>query len=786
MKIKCKLMIWLAIFLFAGCAGPNSSLKDEMQGKTLLKANSAVADSLLAKMPAFAQSVFKGVVDSVSGDYYYSVVDGRIDSLYNLKDGKHERNAGIRYVDSDHFVVSRMQIQAGEMSACNVYQDEDMIREYQKGRFYKIFNTDTVLEIEGDVRLVNMDNDSITCTKCISKYHLKDSEKFNSTIEADSYTGDAKNFKFVMKMDVKLDVKINRDSVKQYNDQGVLIKDLLFPKYLRDYYDNGNLKYEWTGVLYRNDEGLVNVVNGYNRGYYENGQMMGEIEYKDKRKVFERQWNEKGTISKEVNFDSLGGYLTEKEWNDKGVLIKDVKYPEYYRLFYDDGGMKVESTDFYLISSDKLDVNNGYVKHFYENGQMAALASYKNRECYSLKMWYENGTLMEEGDVIKGLHREYHQNGKKSKEVEGKFYYNYDGLVVLTEGLNREWSYQGKLSREYRLDSLGKLVFEKTWNGAGILVSDIKMPRSLKKYWDDGKLQTESKGKLYEDDNTILVDSGEQMSFYPNGKKETRFVYKNKNLVTAEKWNSKGKQILNQRYDNLGRLIFEKVWNDKGVLISDFNFPNYMKEYYDNGVLKKDIQGVVFYDSLNNIQVKDGSYKTFFEDGSWKMASTTKNGLLRSVRSRALEGAVEAVSEYEHDSLDANNSYKVMINGKLMEEKKGVLYNGVDSVDTGYKREYHFNGKLKTHIGYVNKKVVEKKEWDEQEHLVRDVHIPDYYREYYSNGKLMQEATGTIVEENGAFKVKDGVVKAFDSSGKLGYFATYKDFQIVSEKNGNF
>lgn len=786
MKIKCKLMIWLAIFLFAGCAGPNSSLKDEMQGKTLLKANSAVADSLLAKMPAFAQSVFKGVVDSVSGDYYYSVVDGRIDSLYNLKDGKHERNAGIRYVDSDHFVVSRMQIQAGEMSACNVYQDEDMIREYQKGRFYKIFNTDTVLEIEGDVRLVNMDNDSITCTKCISKYHLKDSEKFNSTIEADSYTGDAKNFKFVMKMDVKLDVKINRDSVKQYNDQGVLIKDLLFPKYLRDYYDNGNLKYEWTGVLYRNDEGLVNVVNGYNRGYYENGQMMGEIEYKDKRKVFERQWNEKGTISKEVNFDSLGGYLTEKEWNDKGVLIKDVKYPEYYRLFYDDGGMKVESTDFYLISSDKLDVNNGYVKHFYENGQMAALASYKNRECYSLKMWYENGTLMEEGDVIKGLHREYHQNGKKSKEVEGKFYYNYDGLVVLTEGLNREWSYQGKLSREYRLDSLGKLVFEKTWNGAGILVSDIKMPRSLKKYWDDGKLQTESKGKLYEDDNTISVDSGEQMSFYPNGKKETRLVYKNKNLVTAEKWNSKGKQILNQRYDNLGRLIFEKVWNDKGVLISDFNFPNYMKEYYDNGVLKKDIQGVIFYDSLNNIQVKDGSYKTFFEDGSWKMASTTKNGLLRSVRSRALEGAVEAVSEYEHDSLDANNSYKVMINGKLMEEKKGVLYNGVDSVDTGYKREYHFNGKLKTHIGYVNKKVVEKKEWDEQEHLVRDVHIPDYYREYYSNGKLMQEATGTIVEENGAFKVKDGVVKAFDSSGKLGYFATYKDFQIVSEKNGNF
>ena len=63
MKIECKLMIWLAIFL-AGCAGSNSSLKDDMLGKTLVKANSVVADSLLAKMPSFAQSVFRGVVDS--------------------------------------------------------------------------------------------------------------------------------------------------------------------------------------------------------------------------------------------------------------------------------------------------------------------------------------------------------------------------------------------------------------------------------------------------------------------------------------------------------------------------------------------------------------------------------------------------------------------------------------------------------------------------------------------------------------------------------------------------
>ena len=80
----------------------------------------------------------------------------------------------------------------------------------------------------------------------------------------------------------------------------------------------------------------------------------------------------------------------------------------------------------------------------------------------------------------------------------------------------------------------------------------------------------------------------------------------------------------------------------------------------------------------------------------------------------------------------------------------------------------------------IIKKIVSKKEWDEQGRLVRDVSVPNYYREYYDDGKLMQEVVGTIVEENGAFKVKDGVIKAFDPSGKVHYSAIYKDFQVVS------
>lgn len=783
MKFECKLAICLAVFFLAGCAGSSSSLKDDMQEKTLIKANSATADSLLAKTPAFAQSLFKGAIDSVPGDYYYSVAEGRIDTLYNLKDGKYERSAGIRYVDSSHYVVSRIEIRAGEMSACKVYQNENLIREYQKGKSYRLFDADSVYEIQGDVRLVNMDNDSITCIKCVSNFRLKDSEKLNSTIEAESYTGDAKNFKFVMKMDMKLEVNLNRDSVKQYNDQGVLIKDLLFPKYLRDYYDNGNLKYEWTGVLYRNDKGMIDVEDGYNKGYYENGQMMGEIEFKNKKKVLERQWNESGNLIMEIHYDSLeyAGvpfFLTAHVWNDKGLLIKDLKYPEYYREFYDDGKMKLEATGIYrnavattkmyIDSFDKVGAANGSMKQFYENGQMEVLVNYKDGKGYSFQSWYENGTIQAEGDVSSGSHKEYDQNGKVVRDVKGTFYYDDNGGLVLTEGNGKEW------------------------NESGILISDLKMPNSLKKYWDDGKLKEDISGILYYGNNKdILLDSGEYKSFYPNGQKESLVAYNNKVASFAKKWNDKGKLVFDQKFDNLGQVISEKSWNDKGVLVSEFEFPSSLKNYFDNGSLKDETLGVFYLDNFGQVQIKEGTYKSYYEDGSWKTVGTMKNGLLRNSQHRVMMGK-EYVFELGYDSLGTIDSYKLTKDGVLDVERHGVLYENDNSadlgygVDTGYEEIFHKNGKVKMRIEYNHKKMIGKKEWDEEKHLLVDVHIPDYYREYYVDGKLMQEAVGIIEAENGSFKVKEGVVKTYDSNGKVNYSATYKDYQIDSEKTGDF
>ncbi|WP_407456259.1 hypothetical protein [Fibrobacter sp.] len=786
MKFECKLMIWLAMLILAGCAGSNSSLKDDMQGKTLVKANSAVADSLLAKTPTFAQSVFKGVVDSVPGDYYYSVAEGKIDSLYNLKDGKYERNAGIRYVDSNHFVISSMQFQAGEMSASKVYQDDSLVREYQKGKFYRIFSTDSALDIEGDVRLLDMDSDSITCIKCISKYHLKNNEKFSSTIESDSYTGDAKNFKFVMNMNVKWDVKINRDSVKQYNDQGVLIKDLLFPKYLRDYYDNGNLKYEWTGELYRNEKGMIDVENGYNKGYYEDGQIMAEAEYKNKKKVSEKYWNGKGDLVKEFYYDSLGHILTEKDWNDNGVLTKEVNFPEYYREFYDNGKVKIEAIGVSINSLNEASAVNGYVKRFYENGQMEMFVNYKDRKGYSFQSWDENGTIQAEGDLSKGVHKAYHQNGKMSREVKGKFYYDQNGELILTEGSDKTWSYQGKPVSETFYDSLGRSVSAKEWNGTGVLITDLKMPKYMKTYWDDGKPKTEFKGNLYYKDNgEFAFGDGEYKVFYPNGRKNRVTTHKNNRIVAGKEWNLQGKLILDLRYDDLGNMIYKKSWNDQGVLLSDMDFPNYWKEYYDNGVIKTELQGVLFYDSLGKISLKKGTLKEFNEEGNWLSVATQKNGLFCSMQTRNVGNGEENLLDVGFDSLGVANSIKLFANGNLVSEKHGVIRESDKNVDTGYEKLYFKSGKVLSHIVYEKGKIVGKKEWDEAGRLTKDIRVPDYYREYYEEGKLKQEAVGTIEEENGFFKVKEGVVKLFDSTGKVNYSATYKDFQVVSEKNGD-
>ena len=234
----------LAAVLFDGCAASNPSVGANGPGPVLFKVGTPEADSLFSKMPGAARSVFKSMMDSVPGDYRYSVSDE---------------------------TVSCMRFEKGELVSKKSFDGDSLVRDYQKGAFYRIFDADTALEIEGAVHLADLEGDSISCTECTSKFHSKNGTDM-ATLTAELYKGDAKKFKFAVNLNVDLKVSFP-DSLKRYNDRGILVKEMIFPKFIKEYDDNGNLKVEASGLLYRKPDGNVGVEEGIAKEYYDNGQI---------------------------------------------------------------------------------------------------------------------------------------------------------------------------------------------------------------------------------------------------------------------------------------------------------------------------------------------------------------------------------------------------------------------------------------------------------------------------------------------------------------------------------
>jgi antitoxin component YwqK of YwqJK toxin-antitoxin module len=77
--------------------------------------------------------------------------------------------------------------------------------------------------------------------------------------------------------------------------------------------------------------------------------------------------------------------------------------------------------------------------------------------------------------------------------------------------------------------------------------------------------------------------------------------------------------------------------------------------------------------------------------------------------------------------------------------------------------------------------LISKKYWYENGNIAFSAELPNHYKVFYEDGKIKAELIGTIAEENGDFKIKDGVYNEYDQNGKVTYTEKYKDFQRVSE-----
>lgn len=541
---------------------------------------------------------------------------------------------------------------------------------------------------------------------------------------------------------------------KQWNEEGILVIDLEFPKYIKEYWDNGNLKAKMEGELYTNDNGNFSLINGLREIYFENGKINEISEWKDKAPI------------------------TCKIWNKNGILKTDYNINKEYKTYWDNGNLETKATGLlYKNSENNYKVDTGISEIYYENGKKNEQNEWKNKHLISHKIWNEKGKLINE-------------------------------------------SYG---------DSLGQLIFEKSWNDNGILIKDFRFPTYFHEFYDNGKPKTSLTGTLYLDDNNLFqVDSGTSTFFYENGKMNEQNVWKNKSPILHKKWNATGtlvtefdsskeyksywdngtlKEIkkgilyvddqkhlqldsgLSEKYYESGK-IFEqcywknkqyiacKNWDENGILKMEVDFPKKMKKYWDNGKLKNEATGILYKGGQDVILLDSGLHVSYSESGKKITQTHWKNK--QAVASKEWNEIGILTFDFSFPKYMKSYSHS----GDLEVEVVGTLFyndQGDIKIQDGFRKEYHENKKIGLHQIYKNKKLISKKEWSEDGTLLLVAEMPNSYKEYYENGKIKQEVTGKLVEEDGSFKIKEGIFKEYDQNGNIIDSATFKNFHRISD-----
>jgi len=781
MKTLCKGILSFFIGMaLVSCAGTDSSVQTKVEEKSnLFKPGVPVADSLVASMPEFARSVFKEALDSVSGECYYHVTNGRIDTLFKKDDGLYKTVVSVAYDSVDG--QNNYELRKGSASY-RIEKGTLFTELYFPKHVKKYWSNGKLMQIATGLLYID-DQGVIKVDSGLSELYFE-----NGKI---SQQNDWKGKQGV--------------ASKQWNENGVLVKEWSFPNYYKEYWDNGKTKEIGTGRLYWDDQGVIKVDSGHSETYFENGKISQQNEWMDKQGVASMQWNE------------------------NGVLIKDVYLPKFAKEYWDNGKLKNIMTGL-LYKDDKgaIEVDSGHSELYFENGKIEEQKDWKNRQIVAGKTWNENGILTVELNFPKSI-KTYWDNGKLKQIGTGLLYTDEQGVIKVDSGHSETYFENGKI--EQQNDWKDKLlIVQKEWNGNGVLIKDIDFPKYLKEYWNNGSPKAIMTGFLYKDDRgSIKVDSGHSETYFENGKINQRNDWKNRQIVANKTWNENGipavelnfpkyfktywdngspqtikKGLLyrddhgsievdsgrsevyfengkiNQRNDWKDRqIVANKTWNENGILTVEFNFPKYLKDYWDNGKLKTIMTGLLYRDDLGSIEVDSGHSELYFENGKIKERTDWKDR--RSVTGKHWNENGNLTAEINYPNY-AKGYYD---NGKPSVEMKGTLYYDEQNkiqVQDGFQKIYHVNGKLALQKNYKGKKLVGKTVWNESGIITISVELPSRYREFYDNGKLKVEVTGTIAEEEDSFKIKDGTYKEYDPNGKVTYTATFKDFQRTSEK----
>ena len=779
-KVILTLFIGTAI---TSCAGTNSSVqKKGEENPNLIKAGTPVADSLAEGMPEFARSVFKGVLDSVPGEYYYYTSNGRIDTLFQKEGDQYKAIVSIAY---DFLIgLNNFELKKGNYSYTvkeGVLVGEEDFPSYYKGYW---------------------DNGKLKGVMTGLLYKDDQGDTWLDSGHLDMYS---ENGKILEQSDWKNKQPI---AYKVWNENGVLIEELDFPTFFKGYWDNGKSKNVLTGILYRDDQGRYELDSGHSEIYFENGKTNQQNDWKDKQ------------------------LISQKEWNENGALVKEIVFPKFFKEYWDNGKLKGLMTGLlYRDDQGNFFLNSGHSDTYYENGEIYQQGDWKDKRLVTSKIWNEKGVLTQDIDISKHL-KTYWDNGKPKVIATGILYENNQGGLSLDSGHSETYFENGKISLQNDWKDK-KVVTQKKWNENGVLTSDLIFPKYAQEYWDNGKPKKILTGLLYKDDEgNIQIDSGCSEDYFENGKINQQSEWKDKTPIASKQWNEKGiliidfkhskyakeywnngkpKQILtgllykndqgtflvdsghaetyfengkiNQQNDWKDKLLLaQKEWNKNGVLVKEWAFPKYFKEYWDNGKPKQIMTGLLYRNDQGIFLVDSGHTETYFKNGKINQQNDWKDK--RPVASKQWnENGVLTIE------LDFPKHFKqYWDNGKPKVIATGRLYNdqGNFPLDSGHSETYFENGKIRDQKDWKNKQLVASKVWNENGVMTSELDFPRSLKNYWDNGKISQIATGILYrDDQGGFSVDSGHSEIYFENGKIQKQNDWKGKQLVVQKGWN-
>ena len=256
---------------------------------------------------------------------------------------------------------------------------------------------------------------------------------------------------------------------KHYNEKGNVIMEYA-EKWIKQYYDNGNLKIE--GDYYAGFNGIM-------KKYYENGKLLFEGEAKENEWWNGKEYDENGEIIYEIK----DGKSLKKKKDEDGEEIKEDKEDEEEeeeKKEEEEKTKEKETKNKNVFEGEYYEGKywTGKLKEYYENGNIKGEIDYLNGEKNgNCKVYDDDGKIKTEVEYING----YSIKTKSYKkgilivetehlivgEMEKMIVYHQDNGAIKYEGNDYRWfEGTGKLyNKKGELLFEGEFVNNKYWNG---------------------------------------------------------------------------------------------------------------------------------------------------------------------------------------------------------------------------------------------------------------------------------------------------------------------------------